>query len=82
MGENRLKGYEQFYRFGHVPLDNIIHEKFQSYKPPPPPLLPSWSRLKTYKEYMDYQQWIRQTFVGSFPISVEFFLWQDHDPSS
>ena len=88
MGEDRLRGYERFYQFGHVPLDSFIIKEFINIgksppcKPPPKRRPEGWSRIETYQEYMDYQQWIRQTFAGSFPLSVEFFLWQDHDPSS
>ena len=37
----------------------------------------SWSRLDSYREYMDFQHWVRQTFPSSAPLAVAFFLWQE-----
>ena len=42
------------------------------------PRLPSpWSRLTSYDDYLNFQQWIRENFAGfDSPLEVYFLLWQ------
>jgi hypothetical protein len=74
-GEDRLPGFSGLYRFGHVPLDNIILDRLA---PLGSPRLSSgsWSRLCDYDEYLHFQHWIRDKFTDSAPLAVEFRLWQ------
>jgi len=74
-GEDHLPGFEKYYPYGHVPIDNIILDKLQQYRVPKLPC--AWSRIDSYKEYMDFQNWIRNTFPNSTPLAVEFHLWYD-----
>lgn len=73
-GEEHLPGFASLYEFGHVPLDNIILLQLARYGAPP--LSSPWSRLRDYKEYLDFQRWIRQRFPDSSPLAVEFHMWQ------
>ena len=66
--------YGHLYQFGHVPIDSIILSRLQRYNPPKLSV-ESWSRLDDYEEYLRFQQWIRDTFVDSIPLAVEFHLW-------
>ena len=67
-----------FFSFGHVPIDSLVINALSRTSPPlPPPLrFPAWSRISSYSDYMAFQVWVRETFPGSTPLSVEFFLWQ------
>jgi len=78
MGETRLPNYSYLYECCHVPIDNIIIKNFSSFNatPPLPPLSCAWSRLNNYKEYMEFQEWVRNNFKESAPLAVEFFIWQ------
>ncbi len=78
-GEDRLPEYASVFEFAHIPLDNIILDQLSPYKVPR--LTTRWSRLSSYDEYMDIQRWVRSTFPGSAPLSVEFALWQEADPA-
>ncbi len=69
--------YAQIYPFCHIPIDNIIlkaleEEKIES-------LLgssDSWSRITSYKAYLEYQNKVRVHFSDSSPLAAEFHLWQ------
>jgi hypothetical protein len=76
-GEARIPGFAGLYRLGHVPLDNIILGGLARLRAPP--LSCSWSRLRDYDEYLDFQRWIRREFPDSAPLAVEFHLWQAPD---
>jgi len=75
-GESRLPGYEAFYRFCHVPIDNIALDspafaglgKIDKLKP--------WSRIEKYKPYLEFQKDVRRRYPTSAPLAVEFWAWQ------
>ncbi len=73
-GEKHVPGFARLYAFGHVPLDNIMLDRLRQYGAPR--LSGPWSRLRDYREYLDFQHWIRQRFPDSTPLAVEFHLWQ------
>lgn len=73
MGENRIQGFDNIYRFCHIPLDNIILQKLRD-DHGFLGLSCAWSRLDDYDEYLSCQKWIRQTFA-ELPLDVEFKLW-------
>lgn len=73
-GKARLPGYEAFYRFCHVPIDNIILESrtfsgLSAFAKP-------WSRNDDYDEYLAFQRAVREQFPESSPLAVEFWVWQ------
>lgn len=72
-GEERLPGFARHYRFGHVPLDNIILDRIRALGAPQ--LSAAWSRLRDYSKYLGLQHWIRQHFPHAAPLAVEFRLW-------
>jgi len=74
MGENRLSGFDNLYRFCHIPLDNIILEKLKE-EYGFSGLSCAWSRLDDYEEYLSCQKLIRQIFAAELPLDVEFKLW-------
>jgi hypothetical protein len=76
-GEDRLPGYAQLFGLAHVPLDNIILDRFSRYGRRN--LTTAWSRL-SYEEYMNIRRWVRLSFPGSAPLAVEFALWQKAGP--
>jgi hypothetical protein len=73
VGDNRLPGFSKFYQFCHIPIDNIILNQLKE-KYFFSGLSCAWSRLNDYKEYLDFQKWIRDRFSGD-PLDVEFELW-------
>ena len=76
MGSSRIPGYEEFQRFCHVPLDNILLAQLEPYDFPV--LSARWSRLNDYQEYLSCQNWIRNTFRLN-PLDTEFKLWLGED---
>ncbi|SRR6266567_1258710 len=73
MGEGRVPGYENIYKFCHIPIDNILLQELEEYQAPT--ISCAWSRLDNYKEYFDFQLWIRKKF-DSIPMDVEFSLFK------
>jgi hypothetical protein len=75
-GEENIHGYAGLYRFGHVPIDNVMLEKLDAYEPPG--LSKSaWSRMRDYGEYFQLQSWIRARWPDSVPLAVEFHMYQE-----
>ena len=72
LGEQRIRGFEPFYPYCHVPFDNILLEQLEKYNFPM--LNCAWSRIDNYDEYLQKQNWVRQRF-SLIPMDVEFFLW-------
>lgn len=77
IGEERLPGYGAVYSYAHVPIDNIILSALKPKGAPSPRV--AWSRLDDYSEYMEFQQWCRESFPRSAPLAVEFRLWLDSE---
>lgn len=73
-GEARLPGYARFYRFAHVPIDNIILDSkpFEGLRT----FRGAWSRINDYDEYLAFQQSVRKRFPESSPLAVEFWAWR------
>lgn len=63
-------GYEKNYKFFHIPIDNIIQEKFESKKIER--IEGAWSKLNDYKKYLKYQIRVRETFPNQIPMDIEF----------
>ena len=73
IGESRLEGYQDYYRFAHIPIDNVFINALQPYKKIRLPL--AWSRIDNYGTYLDLQNEFRTLFPKSIPLDVEFRLW-------
>lgn len=69
LGENYIKGISRNYEYFHIPIDNIIQEKFSSFIPK---LDIAWSRLDNYEKYITYQKHVRQYFKHQIPMDIEF----------
>lgn len=77
MGEDRIPGFENFYNFCHVPIDNILLRALEKYQAPP--ITCAWSRLNDYRKYLDFQLWVRNNF-DYIPMDVEFRLFNSLNP--
>lgn len=73
MGEDRIPGFLPCYNFCHIPIDNILLKELEKYQVPP--ITCAWSRLDDYKEYFDFQLWVRNKF-NRIPMDVEFRLFK------
>ena len=62
------KQTERLYEYFHVPIDNYII-KATNYK-----FSTAWSRINSYKEYIDFQKWFRNKYDG-IPLDMEFKMW-------
>jgi hypothetical protein len=71
--EKRVSGINRNVKFFHVPIDNIIQEKFREDKKMWG-LRDPWSRIDDYSIYLDYQKQIRDNYKGEIPFEVEFRL--------
>ncbi|GLI06723.1 hypothetical protein YDYSG_27530 [Paenibacillus tyrfis] len=77
--EERVGGYTEVYQFCHIPIDNIILDKFRKYNMPKF-FNCKWSRINDYQmEYLSFQKWIRSTFPQFIPLELEFLLWLNKD---
>jgi hypothetical protein len=76
LGEKRLAGFNDLFRYCHVPLDNILIAQLEPYgvrwK------TPAWSRINDYDFYLERQIWLR-THFKLLPLEVEFKLWMKGD---
>lgn len=79
LGERRLPGFYSVYDVAHVALDNIVLKGLEERGMPP--LGFAWSRLNDYGQYMDCQQWVRDSIQG-VSLEVEYRLWQDAPPDA
>jgi hypothetical protein len=74
LGESYIPGFQPLYGYCHVPIDNIIIQALQRYGFQG--FRDSWSRVDSYEDYFERQQWIRARFRIA-PLDVEFRLWAD-----
>jgi len=72
IGEERIPGFRPAYPLCHAPLDNDVLTQLTQYGFEWPSK--AWSRLD-YDEYLKCQEWIRDKFKPTPPLSIEFFLW-------
>ncbi len=75
LGDSRVPSISDNYMFFHVPIDNIIQDKFKSQGINR--LQCSWSRIKTYEQYLDYQILVRNKYPNRIPMDVEFELFNE-----
>jgi hypothetical protein len=72
--ERHQLSLDNYYLF-HIPIDNIIQEKLK--EKGILPLKANWSRLDSYKVYIEYQNHVRTVFNGRIPMDVEFELFNN-----
>lgn len=72
-GDEYVPGITTNYRYFHVPIDNIIQDKFEKGYSIPKFIMP-WSRIPDYDSYHKYQIAIRDAIGQRVPIEVEFEL--------
>jgi len=70
-------GYEKNYKFFHIPIDNIIQEKFEPKGIER--ITGPWSKLDNYKKYLKYQIRVRETFPNQIPMDIEFKIFNEFD---
>ncbi|MBL7814987.1 MAG: hypothetical protein JNL70_08255 [Saprospiraceae bacterium] len=74
--EERIEGINKNIRFFHIPIDNIIQEKFaqerKMWK-----LRDPWSKVDSYSIYLDYQKQVRENYKEEIPFVVEFRLFNE-----
>lgn len=71
-GNQRLDGFDSFYSYCHMPVDNIILGQLekQGIKKPSK----AWSKW-TYPEYLNFQIELRSHFKNQPLLNVEHFMW-------
>jgi hypothetical protein len=74
LGDTRISGYSEIYKYCHAPIDRIVIERLERLKSGFPRLSKPWSRID-YGEYRECQQWIRGNFDVP-PLDVELRAWQ------
>jgi hypothetical protein len=74
-GEKHIQGYAELYKFGHVPIDNVMLEKLAEHGAPG--FACAWGRMPDYREYFKLQSWIRDRWSDSAPLAVEFHMYQE-----
>ena len=60
---------QKVYEYCHIPIDsymlNITNYTMSNV----------WSKLDSYNEYIEYQQWFRNKYPNDIPLDKEFYLW-------
>ncbi len=75
LGEDRVPGINLNYQYFHMPIDNIIQDAMPTLKKKPNvKTFETWSKIDNYKDYLDFQQKIKQEFKDKIPMNVEFEL--------
>jgi hypothetical protein len=74
-GEKHIQGYAELYRFGHVPIDNVMLEKVAEHGAPG--FACAWGRMPDYGEYFKLQSFIRDRWSDSVPLAVEFHMYME-----
>jgi hypothetical protein len=77
LGSERHNGNLDNYQFFHIPIDNIIQEKLLKHEITP--IKTKWSRINDYGIYLQYQNKVREFFIGKIPLDVEFLLFNDEE---
>lgn len=67
--ETRIDGFNSIYQYCHIPIDNIILNKFEYKK-----FNTSWSRINDYNAYIRFQKYIREVVTDEIPLDFEFRL--------
>jgi len=70
-------GITQNYKYFHIPIDNIIQEKFEEVRIER--IKGAWSKLDDYQEYINYQIKVRETYPNQIPMDVEFNIFNEYD---
>jgi hypothetical protein len=76
LGDRCVIGIANVFPHAHVPVDSIMLYAFAKLGLPRPMRFFPWSKIQSYSLYMEFQEWIRERFPNSAPLSVEFHLWQ------
>lgn len=71
MGEKKVPGYENTYKYCHIPIDNILLEELE--KDGLTPINGAWSRLEKYDDYFEIQEFVRKKY-DLIPMDKEFEL--------
>jgi hypothetical protein len=79
--EKRIIGINRNVKFFHIPIDNIIQEKFKEEKKMWG-LSDAWSRVDCYGTYLDYQKQVRTVYKNEIPFEIEFRLFNQIDTPS
>ena len=75
IGNEIINGIERNYKFFHIPIDNIIQEKLEFYNVNK--IKGKWSRIDNYEIYFQYQNQVREAFIGQIPLEIEFRLFNE-----
>ncbi|MDP2525643.1 hypothetical protein [Maribacter dokdonensis] len=73
LGENRVSGISKNYQYFHIPIDNIIQDELRKDKGIARMTEP-WSKINCYDTYLEYQKQVREVYLKSIPMDIEFRL--------
>jgi hypothetical protein len=83
VGPDLLPGFDPYYSFGHIPIDNIVMDAFHR-ELGIRRINSAWSKLDDYGTYLDFQQSVRASIKlsgrWSSPLAAEFWLFQGRQP--
>lgn len=71
LGESRVPGFRSVYGVAHAPLDSIVLSCLKEQASA------SWSRTDEYRQYMRYEESLRQSYPGRTMLEIEYQIWQD-----
>lgn len=72
LGDECIPGFDDFYPFGHIPLDTIVIGKLKDSGSPS--LNCTFARIKKYDDYFEIQEWVREHSI-LIPLDLEFIIW-------
>ena len=74
LGDKRISQITLNYKYFHIPIDNIIQDRFQISPYFLRKRFPVWSQIPDYENYLEYQKEVRKTFKNEIPIEVELAI--------
>jgi hypothetical protein len=70
LGDSRVPGFRSVYAVAHAPLDGIVLSCLKDQASV------SWSRIDDYRQYMRYEESLRQSYPGRALLEIEYEIWQ------
>jgi hypothetical protein len=73
LGVTPMAQVRPYYRFAHMPIDNVVLDALGAMEPVGPPYPRPWSRQDDYDEYLRFQRAVRERFGCC--LDGEFMAW-------
>lgn len=73
LGVTPTLALRNYYRFAHMPIDNVVLDALRTMDPPGPSFPRPWSKQDDYDSYLAFQRAVRERFGCG--LDAEFIAW-------